>query len=305
MYRVIIALLFALSAILAMADRKMTVRNSDTGESFEVTVPDGLRIYEYNGNWLDSIPYLMEHARYGEPWAYEALADCYRYGKGGVQRSFFTSLCFDQVAGKDMNVVIAEIREKDNDDPYVIFTRMIDYIERKDYKRIECAIDILHGSGYHDADILLQFTNGNGAGISKHEVIEYIIDKNTGGDACVFAAGGFMMSEHNDTAKIEMDWALPLLLEKIPYLYSVIGEKAYKNTIKSDDSDGYAEDSTEKDIGDRRKAVEYLMKADEHAMLTKEGARLLCHYCTQDPTSDWVQMADEDLYRISIIAGEL
>lgn len=53
-------------------------------------------------------------------------------------------------------------------------------------------------------------------------MIEYIIDKNTGADACAFAAGGFMISEHNDTAKIEMDWALPLLLEMIasPLLYS-------------------------------------------------------------------------------------
>lgn len=303
MNRLVITLSLALCIFTAMADRKMTIRNSDTGESFEATVPDGLRIYEYNCNWLDSIPYLMEHARYGEPWTYEALADCYRDGKGGVQRSFFTSLCFDQLAEKDMNVVINEIREKDNDDPYVIFTRMIDYIEEKDYKRIECSIDTLHESGYHDADILLQFTTGNG--ISKPKVIEYIIDRNTGADACIFAAGGFMMSEHNDTAKIEMDWALPLLLEKIPYLYSVIGKKAYENTIKSDDSDGYAEDATEKDIDDRRKAVEYLMKADEHAMLTKAGARLLHHYCTQDPTSDWVQMTEEDLYRISIIAGEL
>ena len=43
----------------------MTIRNADTGESFEVSVPDGLkiRIDEYNSNWLDSIPYLVEHAR--------------------------------------------------------------------------------------------------------------------------------------------------------------------------------------------------------------------------------------------------
>ena len=77
-----------LSSFAAMADKKMIIRNADTGESFEVMVPDVLRSYEYNGNWLDSIPYLVEHARNGEPWAYEALAECHRYGKGGVKRSF-------------------------------------------------------------------------------------------------------------------------------------------------------------------------------------------------------------------------
>ena len=69
------------------ADKKMTVRNADTGEPFEVSVPDGLKTYEYNSNWLDSVPYLVVRARYGEPWAYEALGDCYRYGKGGVEQS--------------------------------------------------------------------------------------------------------------------------------------------------------------------------------------------------------------------------
>lgn len=124
------------------ADKKMTIRNSDTGESFEVTVPDGLRIYEYNSNWLDSIPYLMEHTRYGEPWAFEALGDCYRYGKGGMTRSF-------------INAIMA------------------------------------------------------------------------------------------------------------------------------------------------------FLKADEQALLSKKAAGWLYHYCTQDPSSDWVGLNDEDLYRIGIIAGEV
>lgn len=77
MNRIIIVSFLFLSTIVAFADEKMAIRNSDTGESFEVMVPDGLRIYEYNSNWLDSIPYLIEHARWGEPWAYEALGDCY------------------------------------------------------------------------------------------------------------------------------------------------------------------------------------------------------------------------------------
>lgn len=84
MKKFIIILSLFLSVLSVFADKKMTIRNSDTGESFEISVPDGLRIYEYNSNWLDSIPYLIERARYGEPRAYEALGDCYRYGKGGA-----------------------------------------------------------------------------------------------------------------------------------------------------------------------------------------------------------------------------
>ena len=79
--RYFVSILFLLFVFLAYADKKMTVRNVDTGESFEVSVPDGLKIYEYNSNWLDTVPYLVARARYGEPWAYEALGDCYRFGK--------------------------------------------------------------------------------------------------------------------------------------------------------------------------------------------------------------------------------
>lgn len=302
MNRIIIVSLLILSAIGAWADKKMTISNADTGESFEVMVPDGLRIYEYNGNWLDSIPYLTEHARWGEPWAYEALADCYRYGNGGVKRSFFTSLCLFELAGKNPTDVINDIRMINNDDPYVIFSRMIDYIEIKDFKKIKCAIDTLHESGYYDADILLQYINCNGEEVRKREIIEYIIDNNTTADACIFAASVLNMCEPKDTAKIEMDWALPLLLDKIPYFYSLMGENLYADTLKSDEGEGYADNHTEEEVNRRRKAVEYLIKADEHAMLTRQGARLLYHYCTNDSSSDWINLPEEDLYRVQQIA---
>lgn len=69
--RVCTLLLILMSAFYSFADKKMTIRNIDTGESFEVSVPDGLKIsiQEYNSDWVDSIPYLVEHARWKEPWA--------------------------------------------------------------------------------------------------------------------------------------------------------------------------------------------------------------------------------------------
>lgn len=65
MNRLITVAAILLSSFAVMADKKMTLSNIDTGESFEVSVPDGLKIsiQEYNSNWLDSIPYLVEHAK--------------------------------------------------------------------------------------------------------------------------------------------------------------------------------------------------------------------------------------------------
>lgn len=109
MNRIIIVSFLILSAISALADKKMTIYNADTRESFDVTVPDGLRIYEYNGNWLDSIPYLTEHACWGEPWAYEALAECHRYGKGGLKKSILNALFYYDLAGKNIEDCMVEI----------------------------------------------------------------------------------------------------------------------------------------------------------------------------------------------------
>lgn len=289
----------------AYADRKMTIRNSDSGESFEVTLPDGLRIYEYNSNWLDSIPYLMEHTRYGEPWAYEALGDCYRIGKGGVTRSFVNAIIAYDYAGKDIGEFIDTVKQNNSDDPISVFARMIDNIENRDYDRIVCAIDTLNESGYHSADILREYVSRRNDGIKKSEVIEFLANPGTDADACLFAAVGYTLCELKDTAEIDVSWIKPLILDKIPFFYSEIGVRKYEDTIKADTADGYAKDATEHDINDRKKAVEYLLKADEYAILSKKAARWLYHYCTQDPSSDWVNLSEEDLCRIGIIAGNI
>ena len=287
------------------ADKKMTIRNSDTGESFEVTVPDGLRIYEYNSNWLDSIPYLMEHTRYGEPWAFEALGDCYRYGKGGLTRNFNNAIMAYDFAGKDIGEFIDTVRQNNEDDPMSVFARMVDYIENKDYDRIVCAIDTLNELGYHSADILREYISRRNDGIKKSEVVEFLASPGADADACLFAAAGHSMCELKDTTDIDVSWIKPLILDKIPFLYSEIGVRKYEDTIKADNAVGYADDATESDLEDRKKAVEYLLRADEHSILSKKAAGWLYHYCTQDPSSDWVGLNDEDLYRIGIIAGEV
>ncbi len=303
--RYVLSLIVVVIPVFAMADKKMTIRNADTGESFEVTVPDGLRICEYNSNWLDSIPYLMEHARNGEPWAHEALGDCYRFGKGGMDRSFFNAIFSYDLAGKDISELIDTAKKGNSDDLMSVFSRLIDYVENRDCEKIACAIDTLNKSGYHSADILREYVSRRTGNITRHEVIEFLAAPETDADACLFAAAGCALCEMTDSVEIDISWVKPLLLDKIPYLYSEIGVRKYEETIKAETSDGYVADVSEQDYSERRKAVEYLLKADEYATLSKKVAEWLYHYCTQDSSSDWVSFTDEDLYRIGIIAGNI
>lgn len=181
-----------------------------------------------------------------------------------------------------------------------MFSRLINYIENKDSKRIVCAIDTLNEVDYHSADVLLKFVD-NTKQVELEEILEFATDVETDPDASVFACVGYAMSNKMDSVKIDISWARPLIIGKIPYFYSLLGKKKYENTIKSESPDGYAEDATIQDIEDRRKAAGYFLKADEYGVLTREAAQLLHHYCTCDSSSDWVNLSDEDLYRIQQI----
>lgn len=293
------------TVVVAMADKKMTIRCEETGESFEVTVPDGLRIYEYNGNWLYSIPYLTEHARNGEPWAYEALGDCYRYGRGGVAKSIINAFGYYDLAGKDADEAVAEIAQTDNDNEAVVFSRLVDYVIKKDYRRITCAIDTLNENEYHSADILLSYVSRRHEKVAVGEILEYVMADGTDPDAAMFAILGASLFERMDsTISCNADSFLPLLSDKVPFFSSVIGERAYQKTIKSDTLTGYAEDVTEGDVADRHRAVEYLLKADKFGALSRNAAQLLLHYIKYDSSSKWLNMPEEDLARIEKIAGQ-
>lgn len=131
--RICILLLTLMSAFYSYADKKMTIRNIDTGESFEISVPEGLKmsIQEYNSNWLDSIPYLVEHARWKEPWAYEALAECYRYGKGGVEKSMFNAIMCYEEAGMSASEIAEAAYESDPTDEFGLIDHLMEGLDKK------------------------------------------------------------------------------------------------------------------------------------------------------------------------------
>ena len=133
MNRLITIAAILLSSFAVMADKKMTLSNIDTGESFEVSVPDGLKIsiQEYNSNWLDSIPYLVEHAKWIEPWAFEALAECYRYGKGGVEKSMFNAIMCYEEAGKSATEIAEAAYECDPTDELGLLNHLMNGLAKK------------------------------------------------------------------------------------------------------------------------------------------------------------------------------
>lgn len=140
----------------AMAGRVFAMRNVDTGEKMEMKVPDGFKAYSYNTNWLDSVPYLIEHARWGEPWACEALGDCYRYGRGGLRQSMMNAITYYGLAkGKRyLNALIDSVCRVGGSDPLERVMHMAVQLDKKDFDGVRRNIEALDSMGYHSADLV-------------------------------------------------------------------------------------------------------------------------------------------------------
>lgn len=79
----------------AYAQQNLIVRNSETGESFEVEIPDGLTITA--DGWTDSVEVYRERARQGDVEAYRKLARCYEDGVG-VETNFVNMMYLYELA---------------------------------------------------------------------------------------------------------------------------------------------------------------------------------------------------------------
>lgn len=264
-------LVLLLSALTALADKKMTIRNTDTDESFEVMVPDGLKIYEYNSNWSDSIPYLIDRARYGEPWAYEALGDCYRYGNGGVERSIFKAIGFYELAGADIEQKAEQgIKENPNDQLGNLY-RIYSMLDNGDKEGALCTLDTLYFEHREDTDIVREILRESDSDKLTRLIERDILSPDISTDKTIFTIFGCMALDWFPESFKEKKNIVTALGDKLPFLYDLIAVKFFRANHDDMDPDTIARKSAT--------AITFLEKADMDAMLSRKGAEILYrHY---------------------------
>lgn len=292
MKKFIIILSLSLSVLSVFTDKKMTVRNSDTGESFEISVPYGFRIYEYNSNWLDSVPYLVERARYGEPWAYEALGDCYRYGKGGVGQSILKALVYYVMSGMDIEEMAKNsVKESPRDHMSLIY-KLVARWEDKDEKGMRDVIDILNEEGYHDADVLKSFmgytTPENIISLVEHSIMSPEISP----DEMLFAVMRYGIFEAWDLCEDKED-LLIAACEKFPYIYDRVGMEILDGPLNI-----YPKD----DEKIRLKAISFLSEADKSAFLSRQGAAILYRHYKSEIEAGRMAADEVEMERLAALA---
>lgn len=60
-----------------MGGMKTVGCDADAGETIRAQIRDAVRANDPGCPGFDSVPYLFEHERPGEPWVYEAIPGCY------------------------------------------------------------------------------------------------------------------------------------------------------------------------------------------------------------------------------------
>lgn len=289
------SLLLLLATLPAFADKKVTIQNSDNDESFELTMPEGTRVYQYNSNWLDSIPYLIDHARYGEPWAYEALGDCYRYGKGGAQRSIFKAMGYYALAGRDINEETKQLAIESPSDPVGLTYRLMDRLEHKDSIAAQCILDSLDRVGFKDAEVVRCFINDTPKEELAAIVQQNLFDPQVGADKEILTLlGCYAINWYPDFLDKSAPTPKYSLAEKLPDVYNEMAITFFSEDHAEMDSVALRDDTL--------KAISWLEKADKEAMLSPEGAAILFRHYVAEMEAGRMTPDMENLERLAILS---
>lgn len=228
----------------------------------------------------DSVLALLHQARWGDGSAYLKLADCYRDGFG-VKKDFFGMITMAQMAEcrggiKRMEDYIYDM--PDGNDYKTLFLLMEGY---KSYHRenTDSVEQVLCKNETPEAKTLTGIIT-----IDKGDTISGIsMVKEAAEQGCTLAE--LLMTVPDWKGVLKADAAkLSMVADRIPIAYSILGDLYYEP-----DENGQT---------DKKFAVEYYMKAEEHAVLGRRGAeRVLDYY----KNGGKVRLTEDDVNRLEMI----
>ena len=244
-------ILFMVAILASCSDMQLAESIADVKES---------ELVKENANGSAEINALVERARWGDGQAYLQLADCYRDGIG-VKKNFLGMLAMveqarDHGAIRSENEYMTQIPD-DND-----IKRFFNLMDKSCSQLIEEEDSIMAQLATIDNPDVLAIYGAlrveSGDSIRGFEIIRDASERGSDFAALLNALPDWKGNIQPDKMKLEQ------LAERIPLAYNLLG----KLSLKPD----------ENGIIDERKVAYYYMKADEHALLSRRGARWLLAY---------------------------
>lgn len=223
---------------------------------------------------------LLWEARRGDGSAYLKIADCYREGKG-VKRDFLGMVMTAEMARKRgaINRIEDYLNMVSDGDDFKRMFQLIDSYRPRERERGDSIIREMAAMGIPDALAL--------AGIM-------LMDR---GDSIEAAASldeasakestlAYVRLNFPDGLNVLKSESMKLLLiaDRLPFAYAILGNLYYEPDENGDT--------------DRQRAVEYYLKAEQHAFLGSKGARRVLDYYREGGN---VQLTEDDIKRLELL----
>lgn len=228
----------------------------------------------------DSIKSLLYHARWGDGSAYLKLADCYRDGIG-VKKDFFGMITMAHMAEwrGAINRIDDYIYGLPDGHEYKTLFLLMDGYKSYIQEGTDSVEHVLSNNGSPEAKTLLGIiTIDKGDTISGMNMV-----KDAAEQGCSLAE--LLLTIPDWKGRLRADATkLGIIAHRVPLAYLILGDLYYEP-----DDNGKS---------NKQLAVEYYMKAEEHAVLDRHGAERVLDYYRNGGI---VQLTEDDIKRLELI----
>lgn len=231
----------------------------------------------------DSVMSLLNHARWGDGSAYLKLADCYRDGFG-VKKDFFGMIMMAEIAEKRGGIQKADDYINNLPDGHEYKTLLLLMDEYKSYiqENADSVMQVLREKRSPEAQTLLGFIMmDQGDTITAKKLIDEAANQGCSLAKLLLTVPDWKGNVRADATK------LVIIADQMPLAYYLLGNLYYEPDEKGE---------TNKQL-----AMEYYMKAEEHAVLGRRGAlRVLDYY----KNGGDFQLTEDDVKRLELIVQQ-
>lgn len=228
----------------------------------------------------DSIKSLLYQARWGDGSAYLKLADCYRDGIG-VKKDFFGMITMAHMAEwrGAINRIDDYIYGLPDGHEYKTLFLLMDGYKSYIQEGTDSVEHVLSNNGSPEAKTLLGIiTIDKGDTISGMNMV-----KDAAEQGCSLAE--LLLTIPDWKGRLRADATkLGIIAHRVPLAYLILGDLYYES-----DDNGKS---------NKQLAVEYYMKAEEHAVLDRHGAERVLDYYRNGGI---VQLTEDDIKRLELI----
>ncbi len=247
----------------------------DTLSSQKLTEQKGMTVSPQ-----DSIKSLLYQARWGDGSAYLKLADCYRDGIG-VKKDFFGMITMAHMAEwrGAINRIDDYIYGLPDGHEYKTLFLLMDGYKSYIQEGTDSVEHVLSNNGSPEAKTLLGIiTIDKGDTISGMNMV-----KDAAEQGCSLAE--LLLTIPDWKGRLRADATkLGIIAHRVPLAYLILGDLYYEP-----DDNGKS---------NKQLAVEYYMKAEEHAVLDRHGAERVLDYYRNGGI---VQLTEDDIKRLELI----